>query len=50
VKSLGGRATSSVSSRTDYLVVGVDRGSKLDVAKKRDVKVIDEKMFEKMVK
>lgn len=35
IESLGSRATSRVSSSTDYLVVGENPGSKLDMAKKR---------------
>jgi DNA ligase (NAD+) len=49
IESLGGRATSSVSDNTDYLVVGEGPGSKLDEAKKRTVKQIDEKEFKKLI-
>jgi DNA ligase (NAD+) len=49
VERLGGRATSSVSSQTDYLVVGTDRGSKWDAAKDNDVEILDEKQFEKLI-
>jgi DNA ligase (NAD+) len=49
VESLGGRAVSSVSSQTDFLVAGEEPGSKLDEARKNNVKVIDEGEFEKMV-
>ncbi|MFP4690411.1 MAG: NAD-dependent DNA ligase LigA [Bacteroidales bacterium] len=49
IESLGGRATSSVSNNTDYLVVGKDPGSKLDEAKKKKVKQIDEKQFRKII-
>ncbi len=45
IESLGGRATSSVSDRTNYLVVGEDPGKKLDEAKKRDVELLDESQF-----
>jgi DNA ligase (NAD+) len=41
----GGRATSSVSSNTDYLVVGENPGSKLDDAREQGVKTIDEEGF-----
>jgi DNA ligase (NAD+) len=50
VESLGGRATSSVSSKSDYIIAGEDPGTKLDKAKKRGIKIIDEKEFEKLVK
>jgi len=45
VEALGGRATSSVSGETDYLVVGENPGSKLDEAREQNVKIIDEKKF-----
>lgn len=49
VESLGGRATSSVSDKTDYLVAGEDPGSKLDEAKDRGTEVLDEQGFRSMV-
>jgi DNA ligase (NAD+) len=49
VEDLGGRATSSVSGNTDYVVVGADPGSKLDEARRRNVKTIDEKRFSKLI-
>jgi DNA ligase (NAD+) len=49
VESLGGRATSSVSSNTDFVVVGEEPGSKLDEAKKHGVKILEEAEFEKLV-
>ena len=50
VEDLGGRATSSVSGNTDYLVKGEGPGSKLDDAKDDGVKIIEEDEFEKLVK
>ncbi len=49
VESLGGRATSSVSGETDYLVAGENPGSKFDEAQKLKVKIIDEKEFRKLI-
>jgi len=48
VKTLGGKATGSVSKNTDYLVVGESPGSKLDKARALGVKVIDEAEFKKI--
>jgi DNA ligase (NAD+) len=49
VEDLGGRATSSVSGNTDFIVVGENPGRKLDEAKKRNVKTIREKEFTELV-
>ncbi len=50
VEELGARATSSVSSQTDYVVVGKGPGSKLDAARRQGIEILDEKDFEKLVK
>ncbi len=49
VRRLGGIVSESVSKRTDYLVVGKDPGSKLEKAKKFNVRTINEKEFLKMI-
>jgi DNA ligase (NAD+) len=50
VKELGGRVSSSVSKKTDYLVVGKDPGSKLDKAKNFGVKILTEENFLEITK
>jgi DNA ligase (NAD+) len=49
VEELGGRAVSSVSKATDYVVVGEKPGSKYEKAKKLGVKIIDEEEFRKLI-
>ncbi len=45
ISLLGGRASSSVSKNTDYLVIGENPGSKLQKAKELEVKIITEDDF-----
>ena len=45
VESNGGRAASSVSSETDYVVVGEDPGQKADDAEEEGVETLDEDEF-----
>ncbi len=49
VQVRGGRATSSVSGETDFVVAGKNPGSKLDDAESRGVKIIDESEFVRML-
>jgi len=49
IKQAGGKASSSVSKKTDFVLAGRDAGSKLDKALKLGVKVIDEQEFLQMI-
>jgi DNA ligase (NAD+) len=48
IEERGGRVSSSVSKKTDYVLAGEDAGSKLDKANALGVAVIDEQHFKKM--
>ena len=49
IEAAGGKVSSSVSRKTDYVVAGEDAGSKLDKAKKFEVKIISEQELIKML-
>lgn len=49
VEDLGGRATSSISGQTDYLVAGEEPGQKLTEAKEEEVTILDEKAFRNLL-
>lgn len=50
VERLGGRASGSVSKKTNYVVAGMDAGSKLEKAQELDVPVLSEVEFEQLLK
>jgi DNA ligase (NAD+) len=49
IKSLGGKATGSVSKKTDYVVAGEEAGSKLTKARELGVKVLTESDFDRLI-
>ncbi len=50
VEALGGRASSSVSEHTDYVVAGPGAGSKLAEAREKHARIITEQEFERLLK
>ena len=48
IRRLGGYASSSVSKKTDFLILGEEPGSKYDKAKEFGVKILKEDEFSKM--
>ena len=49
IEGLGGRVPSSVSKKTDFVVVGKDPGSKYDDAIRLGIETLDEARFKKIV-
>ncbi|NQT67562.1 MAG: NAD-dependent DNA ligase LigA [Actinobacteria bacterium] len=50
IENFGGRVTSSVSRGTDAVLVGENPGSKLDDARRYNIRLISEEEFKKMIK
>ena len=50
IEDQGGKVTSSVSKKTDYVVVGADPGSKFDKAKQLGIETLDEDALGKLLK
>ncbi len=50
IRALGGDISESVSSKTSYLVVGENPGSKFDKAQKLGVNILDEEKFLNLIK
>ena len=49
IRSHGGKISSSISSKTSYLLAGEEAGSKLEKAGKLGVKVVNEEEFRGMI-
>ncbi|MBN2032427.1 MAG: NAD-dependent DNA ligase LigA [Deltaproteobacteria bacterium] len=49
IESLGGRVTTSVSRKTDFVVVGKDPGSKHDEALRLGIKILSEDEFKELL-
>jgi len=50
VKALGGKAASSVSKNTDFVVIGEKAGSKADKARALNVRILTEEEFNELLK
>lgn len=50
IESLGGKTSSSVSKKTDYVIAGEDAGSKLQKANELGITVLSEQEFAEMIK
>ena len=49
IEKRGGKVTSAVSNKTTYVLAGDKPGSKIDKAKKLNIKIIDETEFENLI-
>lgn len=50
IENLGGKVTSSISEKLLFLLAGENAGSKLDKAREKNVSIINEDDFEKIIK
>ena len=50
IESFGGKTSSSVSKKTDYVLAGEEAGSKLKKAEELGIKIISQEEFEEMIK
>ena len=50
IENFGGKTSSSVSKKTDYVIAGEDAGSKLTKAENLQITIISEHEFEQMIK
>lgn len=50
VEERGGKVSSSISKKTDYLVAGKEPGSKLDRARDLEVEILDESGFKEVIR
>ena len=49
VRSLGGKPTSSVSKKTDLVIIGESAGSKKDKAESLGIEILDEDAFAELI-
>lgn len=49
IEKFGGKISSSVSKKTDYVLVGEDAGGKLAKAQSLNLKIISEQEFKEMI-
>ena len=49
IRALGGKVTTSVSKKTDYVVVGENPGSKYEKAQKLGITLLNEGEFTKLI-